>query len=409
MKKFFEDFRLVFQPIVFIGALGYFVDIFDLFLFAIVRMASLHTLQVPAAEQLSKGILLLNSQMAGLVVGGLLWGVVGDKWGRKAVLFSSILTYSVANLLNANVQSIPEYVVLRFFAGLGLAGELGAAITLVSESLSKSQRGMGTTWVATFGLFGGLAAAWIGDRLFWRHAYFLGGVLGLLLLVLRFKIQESSVYQDLSRSSAQRGSLKLLFSSKKRVKQYLSCIFAGCPVYFVSGILISFAPELGLALNLDAPIVTSKAVFYSYLGATAGDLFGGVLSQKLKNRKIVILSCILLNAATILFYLVNPFDSAQIFYLICLTLGATTGYWVVLMTLSAEQFGTNLRSTVVTSIPNFIRGSVLIFSTLFLNLRSYFGLVGGAGVIATGVLLFAIYGWTQLDETYGRDMRFLES
>jgi MFS transporter, putative metabolite:H+ symporter len=394
---------------VIVGALGYFVDIFDLFLFSTVRVSSLESLNVPKAIALDVSVYLLNCQMVGLLIGGLMWGVLGDRKGRKTILFGSILLYSIANLLNFWVMTVPQYAALRFLAGLGLAGELGAAITLVSESIGQKDRGYGTMIVASFGLLGAVAAALVADWLPWRAAYVVGGSLGLVLLVLRIRLGESGLYQNLKTQDIPRGRLKMLLSPRTRLLKYVQCILVGVPVYFVVGILITFSPEFAKALSINGTVSAANAVLYCYLGSAAGDFLCGFISQRMQNRKKVISISLWLNLALIIAFCMSHESSSRIFYLSCGLLGFTTGFWAVLITMAAEHFGTNLRATITTSVPNFIRGSTIPLTLSFKVLKGMIGVVPSALLIGTIVTIVAQVSLKYLRETYEQDLNFLEA
>lgn len=394
--------------LIFLAALGYFIDIVDIFLFSVLRVPSLKALGVPDTELLSSGVFILNWQMGGLLLGGVIWGVLGDRKGRVRVLYGSILLYSLATLANAFVTSVNTYALCRFIAGIGLAGELGAAITLVSESLSREGRGWGTTLVAGFGLFGGVAAALLAQTFEWRTCYLIGGTAGLLLLLLRLKLRESSLYLDIAAEKS-RGSLWLLLRSPVRVGHYLAIILVGVPIYFVSGILMVFAPEFAKALGVVGdPVVASKSVLYSYLGVALGDFLCGILSQRLKNRKKAIAIFLALVAAGIFAYLRAQNVSTPAFYVICFLVGIATGYWAVLLTMAAERFGTNLRATVSTTVPNFIRASVVLLSLGFKGLLPVMPMLEAAGIVAVVCVAVSAIALYFLPETYARDLKFLE-
>src|SRR6187402_2881858 len=194
-------------PIVIVAALGYFVDIYDLLLFGIVRKASLTDLGIIGDANRDAGEFLISMQMYGMLLGGIFWGILGDKKGRLSVLFGSIITYSIANIANGMVHSVEAYAFWRLIAGVGLAGELGAGITLVAETLPKNKRGYGTMIVASVGLTGAVVANLVyqifGD---WRLCYYAGGVLGLLLLFLRVSVRESGLYKQVVSQDEARGN-----------------------------------------------------------------------------------------------------------------------------------------------------------------------------------------------------------
>lgn len=400
--------RKVWIPVL-VGALGYFVDIYDLVLFSIVRVASLKSLGVADADLLSVGITLLNAQMFGMLVGGIAWGILGDKRGRLSVLFGSILLYSLANIANAYVETVQAYTILRFIAGFGLAGELGAAITLVSEILPKETRGYGTAIVAGIGLSGAIVAGLTGQALDWRHAYILGGCMGLALLVLRLGIFESGLFLSPKVQTARRGDIRMLFNNRKRFLRFASCVGIGVPVWCVVGILMTFAPEFAQALNVQGPVTAGWAILYCYIGISAGDLISGFLSQYFGTRKRVVL--ISLGAILILFPLTlfSQGMSNTLFYFYSVLLGLATGYWAVFITMAAEHFGTNLRSTVATSVPNIVRGTVVIVTSAFRLLVEPFGLVGSALIVCCVCLLIAYLSLQALEETFGKELDYLET
>jgi MFS transporter, putative metabolite:H+ symporter len=388
------------------GALGYFVDIFDLVLFGMVRQASLRELGVAESELLPVGITLQNCQMAGMLVGGLVWGILGDKRGRVKVLFGSIALYSLANLLNAGATSLQSYGVLRFLAGVGLAGELGAAVTLVLEAMSRRQRGYGTMVVAGVGFMGAVAAALLSDRVSWRTSYFVGGILGLALLVFRWKVLESALY--LRSPSAGRGDLTLFFKKRERGIRYLACIGAGLPIYFVAGLLTPFSPEIGKALDVGVPVSVSKVMLFSFLGVALGDFLTGWRSQRRESRKRVMGEALVALFAVVLIFLSVKGQGIATVYGLYFLMGITAGYWAVLITLSSEQFGTNLRSTVATTVPNFVRASVIPMSLGFKALVVKWGLIPSLQVFLSLVTAIALISLLGLEETYGRDLEFQE-
>lgn len=393
---------------VIVAALGYFVDIYDLLLFSIVRVDSLKSLGVSDSQLLSEGVFLINTQMAGLLIGGILWGIMGDKRGRISVLFASILIYSLANLANGLVTTVNQYAVLRFIAGIGLAGELGVGITLVAEILPKEIRGYGTSLVAGTGMLGAVLAYLIADHFNWRVAYFIGGGLGLLLLLMRVKVFESGIFSKVKEKSVSRGDFFQLFASGRQFLKYLRCIMIGVPVWLVAGILITFSPEIGQALRLDTPIIAGKAVMWEYIGLVIGDISSGVLSQYFKSRKKVVRMYVLTCAALIAIYLFVPLHSSTLFYGLCVLLGITAGYWALFVTIAAEQFGTNMRATVATTAPNFVRGSILIMTPLFLLFKEQYGILVGTGLLSILAIGVSLLGLWKMEETFGKDLNFLE-
>lgn len=389
------------------AAFGYLVDMYDLFLFSVVRIPSLRGIGDSGDALLKHGVMLLNWQMAGLLIGGICWGILGDKKGRLSVLFGSILIYSLANIGNGFVQTVPQYAVFRFIAGIGLAGELGAGVTLVTEVLPKQIRGYGTTLVATLGVVGAILAYFVADLFDWRMAYFTGGALGLLLLLLRIRIFESPVFTKMKAMKVQRGNIGMLLEPQRFLK-YLQCIAIGLPIWFVVGILITFSPEFGNAIGLSEPVVAGKAVMLAFAGQVAGDIASGLLSQAVKSRRKIVLLFIALSFIFVLVYLLMPVRTLSAFYLVCVLLGFTNGYWALFVTVAAELFGANLRATVATTVPNFVRGAVIPLTTLFLYLKGPWGIVYSAlavGILTIVIALIALYF---LDETFTKDLDYVE-
>ncbi len=408
-----ENSRGLFSVPVIVAALGYFVDIYDLLLFSIVRRPSLSSMGVPDDQLFTQGEFLLQVQMTGLLIGGLIWGIMGDKRGRLSVLFGSILLYSIANIANGFAATVNQYAVLRFIAGIGLAGELGAGVTLVAEVLPTRLRGYGTTLVASVGLMGAVLANFVAKQFEWRIAFFIGGGLGLLLLIARVSVFESGVFLKLKEQTVQRGNFLQLFTNGPRFKKFMGTIFIGLPIWFTIGILVTFSPEFAEALHIDGVISAGDAVMYSYIGLAVGDLSSGFISQLLQSRKKVVLFYIFLTLFMFLLYLFTPGRSVFYFYVTCFLLGVGIGYWALFITIAAEQFGTNLRSTVATSAPNFIRGTVVPLTLSFRYLRGQFadsdsGVIYGALIIGVFTICVALIALTAIQETFGRDMNFLE-
>lgn len=394
---------------VLVAGLGYFVDIYDLLLFGIVRIASLKGLGVPEQEFLSVGIYLVNFQMAGMLIGGILWGIIGDKKGRVSVLFGSILIYSMANVLNGFVTSVNMYAFLRFIAGVGLAGELGAAITLVSETLNKELRGYGTALVGGIGILGAVCAGIVGDLFSWRTSYIIGGVMGLFLLLMRLSVYESGMFQSTHTQHLKRGDIRMLFYPRARFIRYIRCILLGVPVWFAIGIMITFSPELAKELQVTGPITAGSSILFCYLGGSIGNLTCGFLSQAWKSRRKALLIFLGLLFSLISFTLSSKNLTPLGFYSLCAAIGFGTGYWVVFMTTSAEQFGTNLRATVTTTVPNFVRGSIVLLTFIFHWLGKSMGLISSARAVGWTTLAMAVASLYWMRETFGEDLNFFES
>ena len=393
---------------VIVAALGYMVDMYDLFLFNIVRVPSLKDLGLSKEELFTKGLYILDIQMAGMLIGGILWGVIGDKKGRRSVLFGSILMYSLANVANGFITSFDQYVILRFIAGVGLAGELGAGITLVAEILPKHIRGYGTTLVATVGVLGAILAFFVAETFSWRTSYFVGGGLGLILLAMRVGVFESGMFLKVVKKDVQRGNFLMLFSSRKRLFKYISSILIGTPIWFVSGVLIFFSPEFGHALGVTEPIVAGKAVMLAFAGQVFGDIISGFISQRWRSRKRGMLVFLLGSYSLMLIYLLTQTQSLTTFYIICACLGFFNGYWTLFVTIAAELFGSNLRATVATTVPNFVRASVIPISGLFLFLKTIYGITAGAVIVGSVVVGVALLFLWKLPETFSKDLDYEE-
>jgi MFS transporter, putative metabolite:H+ symporter len=396
------------RNLIIVAALGYFVDIYDLVLFSIVRVSSLSSIGVPQDELLSQGIFLINSQMIGMLVGGVLWGILGDKRGRISVLFGSIFLYSIANIVNAFVNNVDQYALVRFIAGVGLAGELGAGITLVAETMSKEKRGIGTLLVAGIGVLGAVAAALLAEHISWQSAYLVGGILGLGLLFMRVGVYDSSMFETAKKNARQRGSFALIFKDFKTARKYIYCIFIGLPVWFAIGIPVTFTPEFGQALGFDKAVSAGSAILYSYIGLAAGDIASGLLSQILKSRKKALNVFLILFTVviTLMFYATNLQE--RYWYVWCTALGFSVGFWALFVTVAAEQFGTNIRATVTTTVPNFVRAAVVPITLSFSILRPGIGLVNAAFAVGIVCLFLALFASNQLPESFGKDLNYNE-
>jgi predicted MFS family arabinose efflux permease len=392
-----------------VASLGYFVDIYDLLLFSIVRVPSLESMGLRGQDVTNKGILLLNVQMTGMLLGGILWGVLGDRKGRLSVLFGSIFLYSIANIANGFADSVWSYALWRFIAGLGLAGELGAGITLVAELMPKEKRGYATTIVAAVGISGAVAAYFVAQYFSWRTSFFIGGGLGLLLLLLRIGVAESGMF-GAAKQSENRGNFLALFTNRKRFFKYLRCILIGVPLWFVVGVLITLSPEFGKVLHIKGDVSAGAAVAWCYGGLVVGDIFSGALSQLLKSRIRVVYVYLFCCMTAVSIYFLAAGISLQLFYWICGLLGFSVGYWVVFMTIATEQFGTNIRATVTTTVPNFVRGAVVPLTFLFQFMQTRFnGSLVYAG-ISVGVICLALAFWSLagMQETFHKDLDYLE-
>ena len=397
---------------VFVAALGYFVDVYDLLLFTIVRQTSVMSIGSTAETIIVDSAHIINWQMSGLLIGGILWGVLGDKKGRLKVLFGSILLYSVANILTSFVQNVDQYAYCRFLGGIGLAGELGAGITLVSEMLPKNKRGIGTSMVAGIGLFGAVFAyftfKYTDD---WRLCYQIGGVLGFFLLVLRVKVAESFMFESVKLSKLDKGNFFMFFQNKKRFVKYITAILIGLPTWFVIGVLINYSNKFASSLYGINLIDSGRSIMLAYIGIATGDLLIGYVSQYFKSRKkALMLFYILSIIGMILFF--SPFNNNDSrMYLICAFLGFSTGYWAIFNQMAAEQFGTNLRATAATTIPNMVRGALPLINFLFLDiLQKKLGWDIVQSGIFTGatVMLITLVAYFFTEETYHKDLDYME-
>jgi putative MFS transporter len=408
-----RDNTSVFNLTVVVAALGYFVDIYDLLLFTIVREPSLRGIGVTDAGMLDASTRIINWQMVGLLIGGIVWGVMGDRKGRLSVLFGSILLYSVANFLTGYVQTTGQYATARFIAGIGLAGELGAGITLVSELLPKHKRGVGTSLVAGIGLFGAVFAYFVykmsGD---WRLCYKIGGGLGIMLLLLRISVAESGMFHAVRDRNVSRGNLLMFFNNAARFRKYLLAVLIGLPTWFVIGILVNLSNRFATALYGPNAIDSGASIMYAYVGIALGDITIGLVSQWFRSRKKALFLFYAMTIASGVVYFSPLNDSDTVMYAVCGALGFSTGFWAIFVTMGAEQFGTNLRATAATTIPNMVRGALPLINMLF---KDFFqgtlkwGLVQSA--IVTGCIVMAltlVAAWFT-EETFHKDLDYVET
>jgi putative MFS transporter len=392
-----------------VAALGYFVDVYDLVLFLIVGKTSLLDIGIPKELVADQFDLLLSVQMIGMLLGGIFFGVLGDKKGRLSVLFGSIITYSLANIANGFVTTMDQYIFLRFIAGFGLAGELGAGITLVSEIMSKENRGYGTMLVASIGVTGAIAAAFVG-KIGWQIAYFIGGGLGISLLLLRIGVFESGMFSKSKNAEVSHGNFFQLFSNRKRAIKYLNCILIGLPVWFIIGILVGKSGLFAKTLGISGDIIDGTSVMMCYGGLVFGDLASGILSNYLKSRKKVFLTFYLLCIGFITLYLNLYGVSNTVFYAVIFCMGFSVGFWAMFVTVASENFGTNIRATATTTVPNFVRGSLVLVVMVFkfFTKESGLGLLMGTAVVATIVFAITFLALYNLEETYGKDLDYQE-
>jgi len=402
-----KQYGILSIPVI-IGALGYFVDIYDLLLFGIIRVPSLRSMGLNDADIAKEGLFILNIQMIGLLLGGILWGVLADKKGRLKVLFASIVLYSIGNLLNGFVHTVNQYALVRFITGIGLAGELGAGITLVSELLPKNKRGIGTSLVAGIGLTGAVFAFVIKENFQWRTCYFIGGALGFLLLFLRIGVLESGMFKAVQHAVVKKGNFFMLFTSRERFKKYALAILIGLPTWYVIGILISFSKEFGTHLHIQGVVDPGKSIMYAYAAISLGDVLIGLISQWFKSRKMALYLFYAITALGIIWFFNLEQQTAATLYLCCALLGFGVGFWAIFVTMAAEQFGTNIRATVATTVPNMVRGSLVLVSLFFTYLQSSVGYLTSGWITGILVMLIGTISLYFTKETFHKDLNYME-
>lgn len=399
----------IFSIIVLVAALGYFVDIYDLLLFNIVRVESLQDLGLSEELIKSKGEFIIGIQMLGLLLGGIIWGIMGDKLGRLSVLFGSIILYSIANIVNGFVETPNQYALVRFIAGVGLAGELGAGITLVSELSSKENRGLSTSLVAGIGLTGAVAAYFISMNFHWRTCYFIGGGLGFCLLLLRVSVYESGMFNQIKKEGVTRGDILMFFNNGRRFKKYLLAILIGLPTWYVIGILVAFSNNFATQFGITGTVLPKKATMYAYVAIAAADVLTGLISHWLKSRKKTLFIFYGITLLAIACYFSQSGGSESRMYLICAALGFGTGFWAIFVTMAAEQFGTNLRATAATTIPNMVRGALPLMLIIFNALQSVTSYVNAGLYTGILVMVLSIISAAFTEETFGKELNYTEN
>lgn len=405
----------IFNLAVVVAALGYFVDIYDLLLYNIIRVPSLKSFGLNADQIAKEGLHIITIQMLGLLIGGIIWGVLGDKKGRLKVLFASIILYSLGNIANGFVHNVEQYAWIRFITGIGLAGELGAGITLVSELIPKEKRGIATSLVAGIGLSGAVFAYFI-RQLFvgpdgegWRTCYFIGGGLGFLLLFLRVGVLESGMFKNIEQSAnVRKGDFFMLFTNGRRLKKYLTAILIALPNWYVIGILISFSDKFATKMNVHGAVDPGKSVMVAYAAISIGDILIGFISQWLRSRKKSLFLFHIITAFSVIWFFNSQDGSADSIYLVCVFLGFGTGFWAMFVTMAAEQFGTNIRATVATTAPNMARGSLYLVSLLFTSLQPSQGYLKSGWITGIIVFLIAFICLAMTEETFGKDLDYIE-
>lgn len=398
----------IFNIAVIVAALGYFVDIYDLLLFSIIRIPSLQSFGLSDEQIKNDGLFIINIQMLGLLIGGIIWGVLADKKGRLSVLFASIILYSLGNIANGFVQTVNQYALVRFISGVGLAGELGAGITLVSELLPKDRRGVGTSLVAGIGLSGAVLAYYMKEHFDWRTCYFIGGGLGFVLLFLRIKVAESGMFKEVKQSDIQKGNFLMFFNNADRFKRYMLSILIGLPTWYVIGILVSFSKEFAQKMNVQGEIDPGKSVMFAYVAISLGDIVIGFVSQWLKSRKKALFVFYGLTVIGMVWFFNLEGASSQELYWACALLGFGTGFWAIFVTMAAEQFGTNLRATAATTVPNMVRGSLNLITLLFTGLQVSFSFIQSGIITAVVIMVIGSLSAAFTRETFGKDLNFVE-
>ena len=402
-----KHYGILSLPVI-VAALGYFVDIYDLLLFSIIRVPSLQSLGLNETQIADDGLKIINIQMIGLLIGGILWGILGDKLGRMKVLFASIILYSLGNIANGFVETVNQYATVRFISGIGLAGELGASITLVSEILSKEKRGLGTSVVAGIGLTGAVFAFIMKENFDWRTCYFIGGGMGFMLLFLRASVLESSMFNAVKKTTVKRGNFLMLLNNKKRFSKYIKAILIGLPTWYVIGILISFSDKFAKEMNVVGKIDPGKSVMFAYVAISIGDLAVGFISHWMKSRKKAMWLFYAFTIVGIYLFFNLTGQINQNLYWVCALLGFGTGFWALFVTMSAEQFGTNIRATVTTTTPNMVRGSLVFISIIFTSMQHSFGYLSSGWITGIIIMLIAMVALYFTEETFGKDLNYVE-
>ena len=391
-----------------LASLGYFVDIYDLLLFSIVRIESLRDLGLDEVGIKKEGEFIIGVQMLGLLVGGFLWGILADKRGRLKVLFGSILLYSLANIVNGMVQTSGQYALVRFIAGIGLAGELGAGITLVSELVKQEKRGLITSFVAGVGLLGAVFAFFISEEFHWRTCYYIGGAMGFLLLFLRLGVMESGMFHSVKERVHKRGSILMFFTNATRFKKYILSTLIGLSTWYTIGILITFSNNFGKELGIAEPVLPKKATMFAYAAISIGDIASGMVSHWFKSRKKALYFFYALNIIAFVLFFTAQDGTLFTMYMFCAFLGFATGYWAIFVTSAAEQFGTNIRATAATTVPNLVRGSLPLIILLFNQLQFKFSYLDAAFYTGCLVLFISIISAWMLPETYHKNLNYVE-
>lgn len=390
-----------------VSALGYFVDMYDVYLFNVVRIQSLSSLGVAEKDLLATGISIMDWTFSGMLIGGVVWGILGDKKGRLKVLFGSIIIYSLATFATSFVESVTQYKILRLIAGFGLAGELGAGVTLICELMKPAKRGYGTLLIAAMGLYGIVFASFIAHHFYWRTAYIIGSCMGIVLLILRVSVSESGLFEkSLANSNIRRGNFFRLITKKKLVFKYLKLILIGAPTTFVIGVMVSAAPEFGKQFGMKEIPDAATALAVYYICTSTLEIFITLISQWLKSRKKTMCIALIIQLTAVVWFLYFPSQSLFGFYARCGVVGSF--YWPILMTTVSEQFGTDLRATATTTVPNFIRAIFIPLSFIFQLFKPSFGLINSVALVIIPTILISGVFALFTKETFGKDLDFYE-
>ncbi len=393
---------------VLVAALGYFVDIYDLLLFSFIRISSLKSFGFTQDQSAHIGLNIISYQMTGLLLGGILWGVIGDKKGRMSVLFGSIIIYSLANIANGLAQNVTQYGICRFIAGIGLAGELGAGITLVCELIPKEKRGFATSFVAGVGLTGAILAYFISKQFDWRICYYIGGGLGILLLCLRVSVYESGMFTHERKEKVQHGNFFMFFTNYSRFKRYMLGIMVGLPIWYIMGILVQLSDKFGKQFGIKEDISPGKVMVYMYVAISVADFLAGIISQALHSRKKALYIYYAIMIIGVILYFRQYNGTAAGMIMICMLIGFGTGFWALFVTIAAEQFGTNLRATATTTTPNMVRGSLVLVALFFEYLQQHASFIASGAITGVVVILLGCFALYKMKETYGKDLDFIE-
>jgi hypothetical protein len=243
----------------------------------------------------------------------------------------------------------------------------------------------------------------------WRTCYYIGGALGLTLLLLRMQVKESVLFKQVKQAGVKRGDFLMFFNNKERALLYLRCIMIGIPAWYIIGVLVTFSDQFGKEFGIEG-IDPGKAIMYQYMAIAFGDLTAGLLSKLLNSRKKALF--VFYGITTLflgLYFGLRGGGSAQNMYWLCAGLGFGTGFSVIYITMSAEQFGTNLRATAAVTIPNMVRGALPLIIILFKGMRNWTGsYVTGAVLTGALLMLIAVYAAIGIRETYNKELDFVE-